>query len=447
MFWGILYIIIILLLILTNGFFAMSELAVISSSKARLQRRAEEGNPNAGIALDLAGNPHRFLASIQIGITLIGVLSGAFGGASLAGRLAGALSSVRYIGRYSESIAMALVVGSIAYLSLLAELVPKRIAISAPDAIASAVAKPMAKISALASPIIRVLSASTDFVLRVLGFGQMKETPVSEEEIRMLIAQATLAGVFHEAEQDMVERVFRLGDRRVGVMMTPRNKVVWLDINEPPEKTIRKIAGTPYSRFPVRAKAGNIVGVVHLRDIAVRCLGGRPFDLRSSMHKPIFVHESAHALKVLESFRRTGMQMALVVDEYGTVEGVITLTDILQAIVGDIASEEKHDEPLVVPGEEGSSWTVEGMLPVDELKALLHIRQLPGERAGRFQTLGGFAMAHLRRVPEVGDNFECCGYNFEIVDMEGHRVRKVLIKKRGEPSGDSCIDSQDPVRL
>jgi putative hemolysin len=431
MFWGILYIVIVLLLILTNGFLAMSELAVISSSKTRLQRRAEDGNANAGVALDLAGNPHRFLATVQIGITLIGVLSGAFGGASLAGRLAQPLSSVRYIGRYSESIALALVVGLITYLSLLAELIPKRIAVYTPEGIASAVARPMARLSVIASPIIHVLSASTDFALRLFGFGQMKEAPITEEEIRMLIGQATVAGVFHEAEQDMVERVFRFGDRRVGVMMTPRNKVVWLDLNEPPEKTGRKIAKSPYSRFPVGQKAGNIQGIVHVRDIAVRCLSGKNLDLRASMHKPIFVHESTHALKVLESFRQSGLQMALVVDEYGTIEGIITLTDILEAIVGDIASEEATQEPLIIQQQE-NAWLVEGMLPVDELKAFFHLRKLPGERAGRFQTLGGFVMANLRRVPAVGDLFECCGYSFEVVDMEGRRVRKMLIKKTGE---------------
>jgi putative hemolysin len=427
MFWGILYTVIVLLLILTNGFLAMSELAVISSSKTRLQRRAEDGNSNAGAALDLAGNPHRFLATVQIGITLIGVLSGAFGGASLAGRLAQPLASVRYIGPYSEWISMTVVVGLITYLSLLAELIPKRIAVYTPENIASAVAKPMAKLSAIASPIIHVLSASTDFALRFFGFGQMKEAPITEEEIRMLISQATVAGIFHEAEQDMVERVFRLGDRRVGVMMTPRNKVVWLDLNESPDKIRRRIAKSPFSRFPVGQKAGNIQGIVHLRDIAVRCLWGKPLDLRASMHKPLYVHESTHALKVLESFRQSGLQMAVVVDEYGTIEGIITLSDILEAIVGDIASEEAPQEPLIIPQQEGA-WLVEGMLPVDELKASFHLRKLPGERAGRFQTLGGFTMAYLRRVPAVGDIFECCGYSFEVVEMEGRRVRKVLIK-------------------
>ena len=428
MFLGIVYIIIVLLLIVTNGLLAMSELAVISSNKTRLQTRAEEGNSNARVALDLARNPHRFLATVQIGITLIGVLSGAFGGASLAGRLAQPLSSLPYIGRYSGSIAMALVVGVITYLSLLAELIPKRIAVFAPEGIAAAIAKPMARLLKITSPVIHVLSISTDSVLRLFRFGPSKEAPVTEEEIRMLIGQATVAGIFEEAEQDMVERIFRLGDRRVGVMMTPRNKVVWLDVNDPPEKTRRKITQRPYSRFPVGQKPGNIKGVIHVRDIATSCLSGKPLDLRTLMHKPLYVHEGAHALKILERFRESGQQLALVVDEYGTIEGIITLTDILEAIVGDIPSAEEPDEPRIIRRADGE-WLVEGTLPVDELKYFFHIRKLPGERAGRFQTLGGFTMAQLKRVPAVSDRFECCGYSFEVVDMEGRRVRKVLMTK------------------
>ncbi|MGD0400702.1 MAG: hemolysin family protein [Syntrophobacteraceae bacterium] len=431
MLWGMVDIIIVLLLILTNGLFAMSELAVISSSKTRLLRHAEEGSSKARVALDLAENPNRFLATVQIAITLIGVLSGAFGGASLAGHLAATLSSIPYIGRYSDSIALALVVGLITYFSLLAELIPKRIAVSTPERIASAVAKPMARLAAITSPIIHVLSFSTDTVLRFFRFRLAKKAPVTEEEIRMLIGQATTAGVFEEAEHDIVERVFRLGDRRVGVMMTPRNKVLWLDINESPDKTRRKIAKSPYSWFPIGQKAGHIQGVVHVRDIAANCLSGKPLDLRALMHKPLFVHESTQALKVLENFRQSGQQMAIVVDEYGTIEGIITLTDILEAIVGDIALPEVPEEPPIIQREEGV-WLVRGMLPIDELKAFFHIRKLPGERQRRFQTLGGFTMAHLKRVPAVSDLFECCGYSFEIVEMEGRRVRKVLIKKIGE---------------
>jgi putative hemolysin len=238
-----------------------------------------------------------------------------------------------------------------------------------------------------------------------------------------------MAGVFHEAEQEMVERVFRLGDRRVGVMMTPRNKIVWLDVNDSPDKLRRKISKSYYSRFPVaHGRMGNLLGVVHVRDIAARCLSGQPLDLRASMHKPLFVHESTHALKVLERFRESGHQMALVVDEYGTIEGIVTLSDIMEAIIGDIPSAEEKEAPRIVLREDGS-WLVDGMLPVDELKAQFRIKKLPGERAEHFQTLGGFAMDYLKRVPAVADYFECCGYRFEIVDMDGLRVDKVMLQK------------------
>lgn len=429
MFFGIFDVLIVCVLIMLNGLFAMSELAVVSSRKARLQHRADEGDARAAAALKLAENPQRFLSTVQIGITLVGVLSGAFGGASLAKHLAYSLSSVPMIAEYSETIAMVVVVGVITYFSLLAELVPKRFALNSPEEIASVVAKPMKVLSRIASPIIFLLSITTEFLLRLSGFKPEKELPATEEEIKVLIGQATVAGVFHEAEQEMVERVFRLGDRRVGVMMTPRNKIEWLDVNDPPEKLRRRITKSVYSRFPVaHGRMGNLLGVVHVSDIAARCLNGQPLDLRASIHKPLFVHESTHALKVLELFKESGLQMALVVDEYGTIEGIVTLSDILEAIIGDIPSAEEREEPRIAEREDGS-WLIDGMLPVDELKARFHIRKLPGERAGHFQTLGGFAMDYLKRVPSVADTFECCGYRFEIVDMDGLRVDKVMLRR------------------
>lgn len=430
---GILDVFVVCLLIFINGLFAMSEMALVSARKPRLQQRAEDGDSRAGAALDLAENPKRFLATVQIGITLVGVLSGAFGGASLAKRLSSLLASIPYIGQYSESISLALVVGLITYFSLLAELVPKRVALSSPENIASAVARPMKALSRVAYPFIQLLSSSSDAVLKLVRFRPAKEQPVTEEEIRLMIAQATIAGVFLEAEQEMVERVFRLGDRRVGMIMTPRNRIEWLDVNDPPEKTKRKIARSIFSRFPVcQGRLANILGVVHVRDLAVRGLAGKTLDLKVSMHRPLYVHENTHALKVLELFRESGLQMALVVDEYGTIEGVITLSDILESIVGDIPSAEAFEEPSILKREDGS-WLVDGMLPIDELKAHFHIRKLPGERTGRFQTLSGFVMSYLKRIPVSGDHFECCGYRFEVVDMDRHRVDKVLIQEMEKP--------------
>ncbi|MHC1729458.1 MAG: hemolysin family protein [Syntrophobacteraceae bacterium] len=438
MLFGILDVAVVCILIVLNGLFAMSEFAVVSSKKSRLQHRAEEGDSRAGVALKLAGNPTRFLATTQIGITLVGVLSGAFGGASIAKILAQPLSSVPLIGQYSDTIALTVVVGLITYFSLLSELIPKRIALSSPEGIASAVAGPMALLSRIASPIIQILSISTEFVLRTVRFRPEKEQVVTEEEIRILIGQATVAGIFHEAEQDMVERVFRLGDRRVGVMMTPRDKIVWLDVNESPEKLRRKITRSHYSRFPIsQGRVGNVLGIVNVRDLAVGCLNGKRLDLRGSMRKPLFVHESTHALKVLELFKESGLRLALVIDEYGTIEGIVTLSDILEAIVGDITSSEVSEEPRIVKRAD-ESWLVDGMLPIDELKDHFEIRKLPGERAGLFRTLSGFAMANLKRIPVAGDWFDCCGYRFEVVDMDRRRVDKVLVRKlEGRSSEDS----------
>ncbi len=434
MFYGILDLVIVCLLIMMNGLFAMSELAVISSRKVRLQQRAEEGDVKARAALDLAENPQRFLSTAQIGITLIGVLSGAFGGASLAKILAMYIATVPYLAEYSETIALAVVVGLITYFSLLAELIPKRLAIARPEAIARAVAGPMQALSRIASPVIRLLGITTEFVLRLIRFRPAKDQVVTEYEIRALIEQATVAGVFLEAEQEMVERVFRLGDRRVGAMMTPRNKIVWLDLNDPPEKTRRKIAKNGFSRFPVAAgRLGNLVGVLNVRDIVGRCLSGKPFDLRVVVKKPVIVHETMHAIKVLELFRESGREMAIVVDEYGTIEGIVTLADIMEAIVGDIMSAEDVEGPRISQREDGS-WLVDGMLPIDELKAYFHIRSLPDEKDAGFRSLGGFIMTALKRIPSVGDHFECCGHRFEVVDMDGLRVDKVLVQKLPEES-------------
>ncbi len=437
MLFGILDALIILLLIILNGIFAMSELAVVSSRKIRLQQWAEEGDAKSLAALKLAENPQRFLAAIQIGITLVGVLSGAFGGISLAGYLAGPLSTVPYIAQYSEKIAVAVVVGIITFFSLfLGELVPKRLALAWPERIARAVATPMECLSKYSAPAIHLLTATTELVLRLAKFRPVKEPPVTEEEIRALIGQATVAGIFQEAEHEMVERIFRLADRRVGVLMTPRKKIVWLDLNESAAKNRRKITKSFHSRFPVGLdRIGNIIGVVHVRDLAERSLNGQPFDLRAAMEKPLYVHESMHALEVLELFRRSGKQMALVVDEYGTIEGIVTLSDILESIVGEIPSHQEPEEPRMVQRDDGS-WLVDGMLPIDELKAHFEIRRLPDERSGGFHSLGGFIMTHLKRIPSEGDGFECCGFGFEVVDMDGRRVDKVLVRQLGPPASE-----------
>jgi putative hemolysin len=424
----------VLVLIVANGALSMSEIAIISARKERLQQWAETGNAKAGAALRLANSPNRFLATVQVGITLIGVLSGVFGGFKIANNLAEWLNLIPALAPYSHGLAMSIVVLAISFLSLLiGELVPKRLALDNPERIAAFVSPAMNLMSSVVSPAVRFLSASTDLVLRLAGMKASAELPITEEEIKLLISQGTVAGVFDEAEQEMVERVFRLGDRRVGVLMTPRKRVTWLNINDPPEKIHRLITRSAYSCFPVcQGRLNNILGIVHVRDLLRRSLGGQPLDLRAALKQPLFVLETTHVPKLLDMFKKSGTHMAMIVDEYGTIEGLVTLTDILEAVVGDLPSVDNREEQKIIRREDGS-WLVDGLLPVDELKELFRIKLLPDEKAGHYQTLGGFAMTHLKRVPAAGDRFECCGLRFEILDMDGHRVDKVLIERIDQP--------------
>lgn len=422
----IIEIIIIILLIIANGIFSMAEMAVVSARKALLRQKAEEGDAGAGVALELASEPNQFLSTIQIGITLVATLAGAFGGATIAGELSSALQDYPIVGPYSNAVSIVLVVLVITYLSLvIGELVPKRIALNSPERISSAIAAPMRAFSRLASPVIFVLSASTDLVLRALGVKPYVEPTVTEEEIKILIDQGTTAGVIEEEEQDILERVFRLGDQKADSIMTPRNEIVWLDIDDPPEEIQRKITSGPFSLFPVcRRRLDNVLGVVQAKDLLPCSMLDGKVDIKSSLLPPLFIPESMRALKVLERFKETGIHLAIVMDEYGSVQGILTLTNLLEAMVGDIPHIEELAEPMIVKRDNGS-WLVDGALPVEEFKDAFQIDELPEEDL--YQTVGGFIMMHLERVPSTGDHFEWGGYRFEVVDMDEHRVDKILV--------------------
>ena len=418
----------ILVLIIVNGVFSMSEMAIVSARKVRLQHQANQGDTKARAALELAEAPNRFLSTVQVGISLIGILTGAFGGATLADKLASYLRLIPGLAAYSQPIAFAIVVLTITYLSLIiGELVPKRLALNNPERIAANVAIPMRMVEAIASPVVHLLSASTDLVLRVLGIGPSTEPQVTEEEIKVLIEQGTEAGTFEEAEQDMLERVFRLGDRPVNALMTPRPDIVWLDLEDSAEENRQKMMESAHSRFPVcQGGLDNVLGVLHVTDLLGRSLSGQALDLTVSLRQPVFVPESTRGLKVLELFKKTGIHMALVVDEYGVVQGVVTLNDILVEIVGDVSSADELENPQAVQREDGS-WLLDGMLPVDEFFELFDIDELPGEHRGSYQTLGGFVMTHLGRIPAAAEHFEWEGMRFEVMDMDGNRVDKVLV--------------------
>ncbi|MBW4425524.1 MAG: hemolysin family protein [Nostoc desertorum CM1-VF14] len=429
---------IILVLIIANGVFSMSEMAVVSARKVRLQQLANQGDVKARAALKLAESPNHFLSTVQVGISLIGILTGAFGGATIANRLAVYVKLVPLLAPYSEPLSFGIVVLIITYLSLIVgELVPKRLALNNPERIASIVAIPMQALAAIASPVVFLLSASTDLILRLLGITASTEPQVTEEEIKILIEQGTEAGTFEEAEQDMVERVFRLGDRPVSYLMTPRPDIVWLDLDDTAEENRQKMVDSAYSRYPVcQGGLDNVLGVMPVTDLLARSFRGEPLDLTVGLRQPVFVPESTRGLKVLELFKQTITHMALVVDEYGVIQGLVTLNDIMSEIVGDVPSTDGQDQPQAVQREDGS-WLLDGMLPVEEFLELFGMEEWQSEESGSYQTLGGFVITHLGRIPAAADHFEWQSMRIEVMDMDGNRVDKVLVVPKGSKSTDT----------
>lgn len=420
----------IVVLVLFNGVLAMSEAALFSARKARLQQKASDGDHNAAAALKLIKTPNLFLATVQVGITLVGVLAGAVGGASLVDFLAPLLAKAPVLAPYSETISLGLVVMSITFLTIiLGELVPKRLALHNPEQIASRVARPMLLVSQFFSPIIKVFSASTELVLRLLGIRPRKELPVTEEELQVLLAQGTEAGVFEESESDMVAGVFRLGDRRVYSVMTPRTEIAWLDIHDPVEEIRQKLVASPFSRFPVcQGSLDNVLGIVKARDLLIPALGSEPLQLKNCLLPALFIPETAFASRALEIFKENSREMLLVIDEFGGLQGLVTITDILEEIVGDIET----GEPQATQRQDGS-WLLDGMLPAEDFMDIFNMRELPNE--GDFETLGGFVMTMLGRIPVTADQFEWNGMRYEVVDMDGRRVDKVLVTTLPAKSG------------
>jgi putative hemolysin len=419
-------ILIILLLILFNGLFAMAEIAVVSGRKARLQQMADEGDASAQAALDLANSPGDFLSTIQVGITLVGILAGAFGGATIAKELAPYIAGIPALAPYSDIVSIVIVVIPITYLTIvIGELVPKRIALNKAESIAKAIASPMRMLSLLAMPIVILLSLSTELILWVLHVKPSTEPPVTEEEIKVLIDQGAKAGVFEEAESDMVESIFRLSDRRVSAMMVPRTDLTVLYLDDTVNDIVSKIAESGHSSYPVcdNGDLDNVIGIVYVKDLLARHLVNGSLDLKATMKEPLFMPESMPALKALELFKKSGKHMAVVIDEYGGLQGLVTIHDIMEAVVGDVPT---ITSPKAVERDDGS-WLVDGMMSIDEFKNMLDIKSLPDEETGTFQTLGGFMMAHLHRIPTAGNRFTMEGYTYEVLDMDGMRVDKVLV--------------------
>jgi putative hemolysin len=426
-------IVLILLLIITNGVFSGSEIAIIASRKVRLEQMAKQGNRRARLALKLAQSPNTFLSTVQVGITLIGILSGALGGATLAQRLEVIFASIPFLAPYNQVLSLGIVVTTIAYLSLvLGELVPKRLAMLFPESIACTVASPMRGLSFATAPLVHLLSASTDGLLGLFGTRTVSEYVMTKEEIQVLLEQGTEAGMFEQAEQEIFRRAFRFGDRPVKALMTPRTEIIWLDIEESLASNLSLVRGCPHSRFPVgRGSLDNLAGIVRVRDLLSASLAGTNINLETMLQPPLYVTENTRALKVLEMFKQLGTHLALITNEYGGIEGLITLNDLFEALVGELPSAEELDEPMVVQREDGS-WLLDGLFPVDEFKDLFEKETLAEEETGDYHTLGGFVMNFLGRIPKTGEYFLWNGLRIEVVDMDGIRVDKVLVVKLSE---------------
>jgi putative hemolysin len=412
-------------LIACNAFLAMSELAVVSSRRSRLQSMVRHGHRGARSAVRLLDDPTGFLSTVQAGITMVGILAGAFSGATLAAPFADWLGQWAFAARHAETIAIGLIVLVITYVSLIVgELVPKRIALSNPERIAALVAPAMLRAAQLAAPVVWLLRRSTEALLRPFGLGGARQLNVTEDEVRMMIAEGTRAGVFMPKEREMIDGVLRLADRKVSALMTPRQDVVWLDEQSPPDEIAAEIAAAPFSRLPVcRGTLDDPVGIVHAKDLVRAALRGEPLDLAAAMIAPLVVPERLPALRLLEMFRHEQMHIALVVDEYGSTEGIVTLADVLQSITGGLP--ELGDEPPAgLFRRQDGSWLIDGALLIDMFEDRVGVRGLRDEDG--FDTMAGFVLHRMGRLPAVGDSFEAFGGRFEVVDMDGRRVDTIL---------------------
>lgn len=420
----------IIILILLNGIFSLSEIAVVSSRKARLQHFINKGNVRAKVALELANNPEHFLSTVQVGITLVGILAGAVGGVTLSDSIREWLIQFPVLDQYADFIALVCVVIPITYFSIIiGELIPKQLALKNPERVAMAVAIPMRTLSAVIYPVVRFLSFSTNIVIRSFGIKDSTDPSITEEEIKVMLEEGTKAGTFNEAEQEMVERVFRLGDKRVNGLMTPRTDIVWLDIEDPVTETIAKIKESSHSFFPVcKGTIDTVLGVVHVKDLLSRTLSGASFSLEANIRQPLYVVENKPAIDLIEQFKKTGVHFAFLVDEYGGIQGLVTLNDILKAVVGDEIDEDEQANPYVVQRIDGS-YLIDGALVIDEFKELFDIETMSEEETGNYQTVAGFVINQMGKIPTAGEFFFWKNLRIEVVDMDGNRVDKLLISK------------------
>jgi len=406
----------------------MSELAIVSARKVRLQQLANQGNTRARAAFELASSPSEFLGTVQVGITLVTIIAGAYGEQMIYERIYPLLNFIPLYQFQLAHSAAVLIITTIAI--ILGELVPKRLALNHPETITSIVALPLNNLVRITYPVVSLLNFLTDRIVRLLGIKPNTEPQITEEEIKVLIEQGTEEGTFEEVEQDMVERVFRLGDRPVSSFMTPRPEIIWLDLADNITQNREKIIENGYSRYPVCQEGlDNILGIIPVTNLLARSFTGEQMDLTVGLREPIFVPESTRGLKVLELFKQTVNHVSLVVDEYGVIQGLVTLNDILIEIVGDVPNDDdEEEEPQAVKRDDGS-WLLDGMLTMDEFFELFEMEEeIESHSRDSYQTLGGLVMTHLGRIPIATDNFEWKNMRFEVMNMDGNRVDKILVR-------------------
>ncbi|RYU93471.1 hemolysin family protein [Emticicia agri] len=421
-------ILIILFLVILNGIFSMSEIALVSSRKTKLEILSKNGDKRAQSALDLANSPNRFLSTVQIGITLISILTGIFSGDTLTENLKSILMGWGLSDKYADEIAVGLVVLIIGFVQLvLGELVPKRIGMANPEAIAKVMAAPMNILSKITSPFIWLLTICSDLIFKILGI-QQSENSVTEEEIKSIIQEGATGGAIDEIEQEIVQNVFHLGDRKITTLMTSRNEITILDIDDSPEENRTKVIEYKHSVYPV-CKDGidNIIGLLYIKDLLGKDLDTEFKHLESKLKEPLFIPENNHAYQALEKFREERIHMGIIVDEYGSVLGIITLNDILDALVGDISVDDEFEYDI--HEREDGSFLVDASLPFDDFLNHFEISINNRKEYTGFDTLGGFALNILKEIPDTGDKFEWEDYEFEIMDMDKNRIDKILVMK------------------
>jgi putative hemolysin len=427
----------LLLLVVLNALFAMSEMAVVSSRKARLQRMADDGHPGAQAAQALHDEPGGFLSTIQVGITTIGVLSGIVGEGLIATPIAKWLTQFPLLEPYAKGLSLATAVTIITFLSVvIGELVPKRLALRAPERIASIVARPMTWFARITRPLVWTLSYSSNLLVRLLGGRGQEEPPVTDDEIKVLMEQGAEAGIFHESEQAIVSNVLRLDEQRIGAIMTPRMDIYSIDLDEGDAAVRAQIAESPHARVVVcRGGLEHILGVLRVGDLVGPALRGDLLNVERHLSAPLYLPETISTTQLLDTFRRERLQFGLIVDEYGDLQGLVSLTDVLTAIVGELPEPDATGELDVVQRDDGS-WLVDGSVGLERLKAVLEVDELPAEEERSFHTVGGFVMHRLGRIPSVADHFEAAGFRFEVVDMDRNRVDKILVARLPESDAD-----------